>query len=98
QIATVFVPLMNSASWKHDFAGKVLSTWQQGGSVLITDRVWSKAPRREWNWAEGDDPKIGWNDVADFFAPLDHQKLGTNEDGFEILTLSSGNEAALKSF
>jgi hypothetical protein len=98
QISGVFVPLMNSATWRHDFAVKVLSTWRDGGSTLVTMRVWSEEPKRQWNWAEGDDPNIRWRDVVRFFGPLDHVPAATTEDGFAFLTHSTTNEVVLKSY
>jgi hypothetical protein len=96
KIYDVYVPLMNSGAWKHDFATKVLSTWEHGGAVVVTLRVWAQWPRREWNWAEGDDPNVHWQDIVRFFAPLNHESIGTNENGFAILSHSPTNEALLR--
>jgi hypothetical protein len=98
EIASVYVPLMNSGSWRHDLATKALSTWAHGGDVVVTKRVWSQKPKREWNWAEGDDPEIHWSDMVRFFAPLEHESIGTGEDAFAVIAHSPKNETLLKSF
>jgi hypothetical protein len=98
KIYNVYVPLMNTAAWKHDFAARVLSTWEHGGDVVVTLRVWSPSPKRDWNWAEGDDPNVRWQDITRFFASLDHEPMGKNDDGFAILTRSSTNQELLNSF
>lgn len=94
----VYLPMLNSATWKRDFSKTVLSVWDKGGDVWITTRVWSPQPRRDWNWSEGDDPIIRWKTIVDFFSPFEHTPPGTMDDGFVKLIRSAGNQALLRTF
>jgi hypothetical protein len=81
--------------WCEDFASRVLSTWKNGGATWISKRALSKHPRSEWNWAEGDDPRISW---TDFPRLMNHLELGESvggEDGFVQLLHSPNNERFL---
>jgi hypothetical protein len=98
QIVPVYLPMMRTAYWKHDFATKVLSVWNRGGDVWVTTRVWSEEPRREWNWIEGDDPNLTWKDIVAFFRPLDHGQSVVGNDGFALLKPDMTNHNLLASF
>jgi hypothetical protein len=97
QITPIYVPMMNSASWKRDFSLRVLRAWQTGGVALITTRVWAAEPERSWNWTEGDDPNISWKHIVSFFGRLDHSLIQGGEGRFALLTRSSENEMYLSS-
>jgi hypothetical protein len=73
------------ATWRQDFAKRVLWTWRQGGTVWVPLRVLRDRPNPEWNWVEGDDPRVHWSDLPGFFSRL---TLGTQvggSDGFVSL-------------
>jgi len=82
-------------TWRQEFARKALATWEGGGDVWITRRVWSPAPRPAWKWAEGDDPRISWRAIPPVFAPLETDAATPGEDGFVRLTRSPHNAAEL---
>ena len=98
EVTGVYVPMMRTGHWKHDFASGVLSVWEKGGEVWVTTRVLQAAPRREWNWVEGDDPKVSWKDIVNFFPPLERGTTVGGEDGFFLLPHSATNRATLASF
>lgn len=97
QITGIYLPMVRTAYWKHDFAAKVLSIWSRGGDVWVTTRVWSEQPHREWNWIEGDDPNVKWKDIVEFFRPLDHGPAVGGDDGFILLSHSAKNQNLLAS-
>jgi hypothetical protein len=97
-VGSIYTPMMNTSSWEHDFAARVLSVWSQGGSVWVSTRVWSEQPRREWDWVEGDLPGVTWKGIIKFFGPLDHTSNNITEDGFALLRRSVENESILQSY
>jgi hypothetical protein len=52
-------------SWRKRFASIALSIWSNHGDVDFKC-VFGLRPRTEWNWAEGDDPRISWVDFTPF--------------------------------
>jgi hypothetical protein len=98
EVTGVYVPMMRTGHWKHDFASGVLSVWEKGGEAWITTRVLQAQPRREWNWVEGDDPKVSWKDIVNFFPTLERGTTVGGEDGFFLLPHSATNRATLASF
>jgi hypothetical protein len=81
--------------WCEDFAARVLSTWKRGGATWISKRALSQRPRSEWNWAEGDDRRVSWNDFPLLFSHLDLGESVGGDDGFVQLLPSSNNEQFL---
>jgi hypothetical protein len=88
---------VDSSKWREKFADAVLSVWGEGGDMWISRRVFSSRPRSDWNWVEGVDPNISWEDIRTFFSQLDVDKPVGGEDGFVLLLQSLRNEAILKS-
>jgi hypothetical protein len=84
--------------WRQDFASKVEDTWNRNGDVWITRRVLSAKPHSDWNWVEGDDENVAWNDIYSFFTQLEMGQSVGGEDGFMLLTPSEKNRAFLKQF
>jgi hypothetical protein len=93
EVTGVYVPMMRTGHWKEDFATGSLSVWEKGGEVWVTTRVLHAQPQREWNWVEGDDPKVSWKAIFDYFQPLDRGKVVGGEDGFFLLPSSATNQA-----
>lgn len=82
-------------TWKEDFARKALSTWEAGGDVWVTKRVWAKHPLTDWHWVEGDDPRICWEDLYTFFEPLQINGGTGGRDGFSRISAGSENHKVL---
>jgi hypothetical protein len=98
EVQPVYMPMIRTAYWKHDFAAKVLSVWALGGDVWVTTRVFYEQPRREWEWVEGDDPNITWKGIVDFFRPFAYGKAVGGEDGFVLLLHSPENQNILRPY
>jgi hypothetical protein len=84
------------ASWRRDLARRVLNKWEKGGAVWIPVRFVSPRPKPEWNWVEGDDPRIKWRDLPLFFSRLDREPAVGGEDGFAKLEDDSKNREILQ--
>ncbi len=78
--------------WKQIFASKTLSSWESGGDVWITARVFSQRPQAEWNWVERDDPRISWKDLHEFFSEIEMGQSSGGEDGFVLVSPSDRNK------
>lgn len=91
---------MNTAQagrWRQEFASHALKTWSENGDVWISTRLLSTKPEANWNWVEGDDPRVRWNDLRSFFAQLQTCGTATSGDGFVQLSQSDANIGFLKS-
>jgi len=84
------------ASWREQFALVTLSTWHNHGDVWVSKRVFHSRPEADWNWAEGDDPRISWTDFYRFFSNLQTGPPNGNADDFILLLNSPENVATLK--
>ena len=90
-LGTVQVP-----EWKSDFARTTLATWDQHNDVWIAKRFLSRVPRAEWNWTEGEDTRITWAEMYDFFSRLETNTQVGGEDGFVRLNPSENNKSMLR--
>lgn len=84
--------------WRNIFATKTLALWVKGGDVWVTKRIFHSRPRAEWEWVEGDDPRVTWNDLYSFFSQLEFGQSVGGEDGFVLLWRSPKNEQFLRGF
>lgn len=84
------------ATWRSDLATRVLAKWEKGGTVWIPVRFLGSRPRPDWNWVEGDDPRIKWSDLPAFFSRLDRGATVGGEDGFAKLEDDSKNRETLE--
>ena len=89
-LGTVQVP-----QWKSEFARTTLESWDQQNDVWIAKRFLSRVPRAEWNWTEGEDTRITWAEMYDFFSPLETNKQVSGDDGFVRLSPSESNKSLL---
>jgi hypothetical protein len=85
-------------TWRNIFAAKTLALWDQGGDVWITKRLLHSHPSPEWEWVEGDDPRVTWKDIYLFFAQLEMGQSVGGEDGFVLVQHSPRNEQFLRGF
>ena len=84
------------STWRQDLAERILATWNQGGVVWVPERFFSKTPRPEWNWVEGDDARIRWKSLPAFFSQFQTgSELGN--DSFRSLQDDPNNRAIVKS-
>jgi hypothetical protein len=81
--------------WRQQFSAEVFLVWNRGGEVWISKRFWSARPRPDWNWIEGDDRKISWRELPEFFATLQTDADLGGEDGFVRLSKNAGNRELL---
>jgi len=81
--------------WKSDFARSTLAAWDQQNDVWIAKRFLSEVPRSDWNWTEGEDPRITWADLHKFFSKLETNTQVGGDDGFLCLSPSENNKALL---
>ena len=77
--------------WREEFAAHTLETWAKGGDVWLSTRLFSAKPEAGWNWIEGDDPRVPWNDLHSFFAQLQTCGVTSGADGFVQLGQSEAN-------
>jgi hypothetical protein len=81
--------------WREDFASRALAIWHAGGDVWVSKRLLQQEPRANWNWVEGDDPRVSWLDLYHFFSSLEYgEGVGAN-DGFVLLAPSTENRMSL---
>lgn len=83
------------AIWREDFAKRALATWLQGGAVWLPERVFRSKPNPDWNWVEGDDKRVKWTDLPEFFSQLETGPMVDGEDGFVLLQNSPKNRQVL---
>lgn len=81
--------------WKSDFAQQTLKAWEEGNDVWISRRFLSSYPQSEWNWTEGEDPRITWVEMNAFFSRLDTSTAVGGDDGFLLLTPTANNRELL---
>lgn len=84
-----------AAGWREHFATRVADVWEQEADVWISTRLRIPEPRPEWNWAEGDDPRVSWKDLYAFFSELQVERTVGGEDGFVLLVRSAVNARLL---
>jgi hypothetical protein len=79
------------AEWQEEFAANMLEAWDKGGDAWLSARMLSAKPEPHWNWVEGDDPRVKWNDIYKFFSQLQTGDVASGEDGFVLLEKSDKN-------
>ncbi|HEY2990145.1 MAG TPA: hypothetical protein VGL11_20700 [Candidatus Binatia bacterium] len=85
----------DSPLWRQAFAKRALSIWSAGGDLWISKRAFSPRPAADSAWVEGDDPRISWRDIHEFFSQLETGASVGGADGFFLLPPSSGNRQFL---
>lgn len=81
----------HSVTWREEFSKRALMTWDEGGNVWLSARAFSERPELEWNWAEGDDKNVMWQDFPAFFSRVEvGERLGGG-DGFVLVPASEVN-------
>jgi len=81
--------------WRNLFATRARAVWDEGGEVWVTTRVLASRPQPGWDWVEGEEPRVSWQDLHAFFAAVEWGQRAGGEDGFVHLPRSRGNEELL---
>jgi len=76
---------------QEDFASNMLKAWAKGGDAWLSARLLSAKPEPHWDWVEGDDPRVKWDDIYKFFAELHTDDVASGADGFVLLEKSEAN-------
>jgi hypothetical protein len=87
--------LQHRTSLRQEIAELVEQTWNAGGDVWFSRRLLADRPRPDSTWAEGDDPRLQWREVASLFGQLHTDRAVGGDDGFVRLTPSPHNRAVL---
>jgi hypothetical protein len=83
--------------WREIFACSVFGTWKNHGEAWVTTRSLADQPIRAWTWVEGDDSRMKWDDVHQFFAGFDHSQVRGGSDGFFLIQQSPETLRMLRS-
>jgi hypothetical protein len=81
--------------WRQDLAIRILWSWHHGGTVWMPIRFLHDRPNRNWNWVEGDDPRVRWSDLPAFFSQFNVGSLTGGQDGFVSLPDDPVNQGIL---
>ena len=86
------------AHWQQAFDSQVASIWAKGGDVWISRRLLSPRPRSDWNWVEGDDPRVSWNDLYRYASKLELGQSVGSDDGFVLLLPTEQNRRHMSEY
>jgi hypothetical protein len=86
-----------AAHWREEFVAKVQEAWAKGGDAWLSKRLFSARPEAAWNWVEGDDPRVRWGDIYNYFSQFETGVLAGGADGFVLLEQSEKNAKLLNS-
>ena len=81
--------------WRRDVASQILAAWDAGHDVWISKRLLSRYPKSEWNWTEGEDSRMKWIELPEFFAPLETNAAAGGDDGFLKMSPNARNRDLL---
>ena len=82
-------------NWRQTFAAEALRIWNGNGDMWVAKRLRHARPKEEWNWVEGDDSRVSWTDLYNYFSPMQFGQEVGGEDGFVLLLPSEQNKAIL---
>ena len=78
-------------TWREEFALRTLIAWKTGRDVWVSNRVLSANPGNGWNWIEGTDDHVRWQDLPNFFSQLTYDSRFGERDGFQRVANESAN-------
>ena len=81
--------------WREEFASRMLEAWDRGGDAWLSARMFSAKPEAAWNWVEGDDPRVSWEHIHQFFTQFETANVAGGADGFVRLEKSEANRQLL---
>lgn len=82
-------------NWRQTFAAEALRIWNMNGDMWVAKRMLHPRPKEEWNWVEGDDSRVSWTDLYNYFSPMQFGQDVGGEDGFVLLLPSEQNKEIL---
>ena len=82
-------------NWRQTFAAEALNIWNRNGDMWISKRMLQPRPKEEWNWVEGDDSRVSWTDLYNYFSQFQFGQDVGGEDGFTLLVPSQQNRERL---
>ncbi|HEY1266904.1 MAG TPA: hypothetical protein VGH16_06580 [Candidatus Binatia bacterium] len=86
----------DTPKWREKFAQLTLQAWSVEGDLWVSKRVFNdRPPRAETHWVEGDDPRVTWRDVYEYFLQFDYGRAVGGNDGFVLLARSPKNKRLL---
>jgi hypothetical protein len=89
----------SAEGWRSSAAARITSAWDAGTEVLVSERLLSRSAKREWNWVEGDDPRVSWNDFYEYFRALSYgQPVGVRGDGFLPVPPTPSNRGVMAAY
>ncbi len=71
-----------AVEWRPLLWRRMRKTWEQGGDVWVTRRVFRSTPRREWLWVEDQRSELRWAQLREFFADFETVESVGGEDGY----------------
>jgi len=81
--------------WRQESSEQITKVWAKNGDVWLTRRLLSPRPRWDWNWVEGDDPRVSWIDLYNHFSKFETGQAVGGDDGFVLLLPSERNKELL---
>ena len=87
--------------WKPRVARRILSSWESGTPVFVSERLVAESPKPEWDWVDGDDERVRWRDLHDFFRAFTFSGAPAGSvpgDGFLSLEPTPENRAIVEPF
>lgn len=82
-------------NWRQTFAAETLRIWDSNGDMWVSKRMLHPKPKEEWNWVEGDDPRVSWTDLYNYFSQFQFGPEVGGEDGFVLLAPTPQNREIL---
>ncbi|MGM0668285.1 MAG: hypothetical protein ACQET1_01120 [Gemmatimonadota bacterium] len=83
--------------WRESFATLVLRAWERGKEIRLSGQLLSSTAETGWGWTEGEDPRVGWEDVTSFIAGFEvAAPPAPSPDRFFTLLPSAANRARLE--
>jgi len=86
---------LRTLHWRAEFAHRALDSWEHGGEVWISRRLFAARPLPQWNWVEADDRRVKWTDLPEFFTGLTTDEAVAGDDGFVRLAHTESNRERL---
>jgi hypothetical protein len=82
--------------WSNDVAERTLEQWARHQEVWVSERCLASRPENDWQWVEGDDPRVHWRDLPAVFTLLQYDLSAADAgDGFRRLAETQGNKERL---
>jgi hypothetical protein len=82
--------------WRAEFADRTLQSWEQGRDVWISKKLLAPRPSGDGTWVEGDDPRIHWNALPEFFRQFETDRSEGGADGFVRIADAPANRNILQ--